>query len=51
MPKLPRLSGREMIKILELFGFVVIRQKGSHIILKRKIESGEAGTTVPDHKE
>ena len=51
MPKLPRMSGRELIRLLELFGFIQIRQKGSHIILKKKTEDGEIGTVVPDHKE
>ncbi len=51
MPKLPRLSGRELIRILELFGFIEIRQKGSHIILKKKTTDGSIGTVVPDHKE
>jgi predicted RNA binding protein YcfA (HicA-like mRNA interferase family) len=51
MPKLPRMSGRQLIKWLALFGFIAIRQKGSHIILKKKIDDGEIGTTVPDHKE
>ncbi len=51
MPKLPRISGRELIKILEAFGFIQIRQKGSHIVLKKKTIAGERGTVVPDHKE
>lgn len=51
MPKLPRLSGPQLIKLLELFGFIQIRQKGSHIILKRKTAAGEIGTVVPNHKE
>ncbi len=51
MPKLPRLSGRELIKILALFGFVEIRQKGSHIVLKKTTADGSVGTVVPDHKE
>ena len=51
MPKLPRMSGRELIKWLEIFGFVQVRQKGSHIVLKKKTDSGEIGTVVPDHKE
>ena len=51
MPKLPRMSGREFIKLLELFGFIQIRQKGSHIILKKKTADGSVGTVVPDHKE
>jgi len=45
------MSGRQLIKWLALFGFIAIRQKGSHIILKKKIDDGEIGTTVPDHKE
>ena len=33
MSKLPLLSWREVIKALNKIGFVVARQKGSHIIL------------------
>ena len=51
MPKLPRVSGSQLIRLLELFGFVEIRQKGSHIILKKKSADGEIGTVVPNHKE
>ena len=51
MPKLPRVSGPQLIRLLELFGFVEIRQKGSHIILKKKSADGEIGTVVPNHKE
>ena len=51
MPKLPRLSGRELIRILELFSFLQIRQKGSHVILKKQTADGSLGTVVPDHKE
>ena len=51
MPKMPRISGKELVKILALFGFVEIRQKGSHVVLKRKTEDGEIGTVVPMHKE
>lgn len=51
MPKMPRLSGREMIRILSLFDFQPIRQKGSHVILKKKTQEGELGAVVPMHKE
>lgn len=51
MPKLPRLSGRELIKILSLFGFIEVRQKGSHIVLKKSTTDGSIGTVVPDHRE
>jgi predicted RNA binding protein YcfA (HicA-like mRNA interferase family) len=51
MGKIPRLSGQELIKILKIFGFLEVRQKGSHIILKKLTDHGEIGTVVPDHKE
>jgi len=41
MPKLKRLSGKELIKILEGFGFKVISQKGSHVRLQRMIDDKE----------
>ena len=33
MPKLPMLTGKELIKILEKAGFRVIRQESSHAFL------------------
>ncbi len=36
MQKLPRLSGKEVIKIIVRIGFTPTRQKGSHVILKNK---------------
>jgi predicted RNA binding protein YcfA (HicA-like mRNA interferase family) len=51
MPKLSRLSGQEVIKTLQKFGFLEIRQKGSHVILKRRTPEGEIGCVVPLHKE
>jgi predicted RNA binding protein YcfA (HicA-like mRNA interferase family) len=47
MANLPRISGREAIRALERLGFVVKRQRGSHVILRR----GSTGCVVPDHKE
>jgi len=49
MSGLPRISGQECVSILEKAGFLVVRQHGSHIILRRK--DPFAQTTVPDHKE
>jgi predicted RNA binding protein YcfA (HicA-like mRNA interferase family) len=51
MPNIKNLSGKEVIKILESFGFEQLRQKGSHIILIKKTESGKIGCVVPNHKE
>ena len=48
--KLPTdLSGQELVKALLRVGFVVNRQKGSHIILKRG--NPYARVVVPDHKQ
>jgi predicted RNA binding protein YcfA (HicA-like mRNA interferase family) len=41
MSKLKRMSGKETVSILKKFGFREIRQKGSHIILKRTTSEGE----------
>lgn len=51
MPKLPRLSGAQTIRILEKLGFVRVRQRGSHVVLKRITNSGEIGCVVPLHPE
>ena len=49
MSSLPRISGRECIKALQRMGFVVKRQRGSHVVLRR--DDPFAQTVVPDHKE
>ena len=36
MARLPRLKGKELIRILEGFGFEVIRIKGSHRFLRHE---------------
>jgi len=51
MSELKRLSGQETIKILKKLGFIQIRQKGSHVILKKIIGDEEIGCVVPLHKE
>lgn len=50
MPKLPRISGRELVKILAKIGYSVDHQTGSHIIL-RHIKEPHRRLTVPNHKE
>ena len=47
MPKLPVLSGADVIKALERLGFAQVRQRGSHVVLRR----GSTGTVVPLHRE
>jgi len=47
MPKLPVVSGADVIRGLERLGFVVARQRGSHIVMRR----GSSGCVVPNHRE
>ncbi|MBI4689471.1 MAG: type II toxin-antitoxin system HicA family toxin [Nitrospirae bacterium] len=49
-PKLPQVSGREVVQFLEKLGYQVIRQKGSHIRLRKITSLGEHNITVPNHK-
>ena len=51
MPKLSRVSGEEAIQALERLGFARIRQRGSHVVLKRQTPEGEVGCVVPLHRE
>ena len=49
MSPLPVISGRQLVRALEKIGFVVKRQQGSHMILRR--EDPFTQTVVPVHKE
>jgi predicted RNA binding protein YcfA (HicA-like mRNA interferase family) len=52
MPKLRVLSGQDVIRILSLFGFVVVSQRGSHVKLRRIHSASVQQTlTIPNHKE
>jgi predicted RNA binding protein YcfA (HicA-like mRNA interferase family) len=46
---LPVLSGREVVRIFESFGWEVVRQTGSHIIMVKDDEP--VTLSVPDHRE
>jgi predicted RNA binding protein YcfA (HicA-like mRNA interferase family) len=51
MPELRRVSGRETIRTMEKLGFEQVRQRGSHVILKRQTPTGDVGCVVPLHRE
>lgn len=52
MLKLKRLSGPEIIKIFEQFGFAVASQHGSHIKMRRVMADGSRQTLiVSNHKK
>jgi predicted RNA binding protein YcfA (HicA-like mRNA interferase family) len=50
MPKLPTLSGREVVKALKKIGYEVDHQTGSHLILRQN-KKPYRRLTVPNHKE
>jgi predicted RNA binding protein YcfA (HicA-like mRNA interferase family) len=51
MPKLRRVSGEEAIRTPERLGFRRVRQRGSHVILKKETAHGLIGCVVPLHRE
>jgi predicted RNA binding protein YcfA (HicA-like mRNA interferase family) len=50
MPRLPQISGRDLIHLLQSLGYEILRQKGSHVRLRKVTPVGEHNITVPDHK-
>jgi predicted RNA binding protein YcfA (HicA-like mRNA interferase family) len=51
MPKLKRLSGKDVIKVLSYFGFEQVGHRGSHVKLKRVVIDSIQTLTIPMHKE
>ncbi|MDP2672713.1 MAG: type II toxin-antitoxin system HicA family toxin [Nanoarchaeota archaeon] len=45
--KLRNIKSKEVVKILQKFGFIIDRQSGTHIILKKE----EKTAVVPVHRE
>jgi len=50
MPKLPVISGKEIVKALAKLGYITDHQTGSHIILRNK-EPPHRRLTIPNHRE
>jgi predicted RNA binding protein YcfA (HicA-like mRNA interferase family) len=54
MPVLPVISGREVVRVFEKFGWSVARQRGSHIIRARQDHKGclwARSDTVPESQD
>jgi len=49
--KLKILSGKEVCKILFDQGFIQVRQKGSHIVVQKRVENRTITVPVPNHTE
>jgi len=50
MSKVPSLNYDKVIKALQRDGWVIVRQKGSHIRLQKHIENEVLKIIVPTHK-
>ncbi|MFH1536362.1 MAG: type II toxin-antitoxin system HicA family toxin [Patescibacteria group bacterium] len=48
MPKLVPISAKKMLKILKKKGFLILRQKGSHVFLEHPIN--KCTTVIPLHR-
>ncbi len=52
MPQLKKISGKECLKVLcNKFEFKIIRQKGSHVLIKKSVDKEQIGAVIPQHKE
>jgi len=47
MPRLPRISGAEIVRALQQLGFQQVRQSGSHVVMRR----ASKGCVVPMHSQ
>ena len=49
MSRLPRLTGKGLVRVLKRFGFVERRIEGSHHILQKAFPDGTVTLPVPVH--
>ena len=49
--RLPVVSGRQLVRLLESLGYDFIRQRGSHIRMRKDTPLGEHSITIPVHRE
>ncbi len=50
MTKVPSVNYRQVVNALQRDGWVVVRQKGSHIRLQKHIDKETLKITVPAHR-
>lgn len=51
MGKLRTLSGKQVCEILENHGFNQVRQRGSHIVMQKRLPDTTITVPVPNHVE
>jgi len=45
------LSGKDVCRILSRHGFIAVRQRGSHVVMQKKLPDTTITVPVPDHPE
>jgi len=51
LQKRPVVSGEKLLKVLVRLGYGIIRQRGSHVRLRKLTAAGDHNITVPLHDE
>ena len=51
MKHLPVVSGKDVIRVLTRAGFFFVRQKGSHVRMKKQTSDTALNITIPLHDE
>jgi predicted RNA binding protein YcfA (HicA-like mRNA interferase family) len=51
MAKIKVLSGKEVCRILAENDFVNVRQRGSHIVMQKRLSGTTLTVPVPNHRE
>jgi predicted RNA binding protein YcfA (HicA-like mRNA interferase family) len=51
MPPRKRFSGSAMCALLEKHGFDMVRQKGSHQVMRKDLKGSSVTVPVPMHKD
>ena len=49
--RLPLVSGRQLVRLLQHLEYELVRQRGSHIRMRRATPVGAHSITIPAHKE
>ena len=48
MPKLPRISAKDLVRVFKKIGFEIVVQRGSHIKMK---DLSDRTVIIPNHKQ
>ncbi len=51
MPKLPVLSGADVCAILKRYDFMPVRQRGSHVVMQKRMDDSTVTVLIPMHDE